>query len=136
MVQLPFHIWYNNICWILLQLWSTQAVVPMLIKVACLDSTSEALQLSLLQPLTNFCSTSAYLHYFHPYVQTLLNLLEVGSSSSKVQVLKVLVNLTLDSDMLPHLLCAKVSHLIIIILWLYSLRCVNFNDHDRFFLFV
>ncbi|XP_035828308.1 uncharacterized protein LOC101864094 [Aplysia californica] len=90
---------------------TTQALmedsIPALVDVFSLDTTSEALQLSLLRPLINFSSEATYHSYYTGLVPRLFSLLDSGSPAVRVQSLKVLVNLSLDKDLVPNLLAAK-----------------------------
>lgn len=67
-----------------------------------------------LQALTNF----ALLNDSHaPYtriIQQLYQMIDTGSFAVQVQVLKILVNLSCNDDMIPYLLAAKVRLLFIL----------------------
>jgi hypothetical protein len=46
---------------------------------------------------------------FYPVLYTLYNMVDSGSPQVKLQILKLLVNLSANEDMVPSLLAAEVS---------------------------
>lgn len=76
----------------------------------CLDTdTGEAVCLSALQALTNLSATSLYHGHYTRLVQRLYEFLPVKNQALRLQALKVLINLSCNPDMVPHLLAAKVN---------------------------
>ena len=72
------------------------------------------MQLSSLQALTNLSTLSEYHAPYTQIIQHLYELLDDRELKIQMQALKVLVNLSLNPDMVPHLLAAKVSYALVI----------------------
>ena len=70
------------------------------------------MQLTSLQALTNLSVLSDYHTPYTQIIQHLYECLDYGSPQIQQQALKVLVNLSSNVDMVPHLLAAKVSYCI------------------------
>ncbi|GFO01918.1 Armadillo repeat-containing x-linked protein 1 [Plakobranchus ocellatus] len=81
--------------------------IPSLISLLLLDAPPESLVLSVLRPLINLSAVPTYHAYYVRAIPVLFRILDTGSTMVKVQSLKILVNLSLDEDMVPHLLAAK-----------------------------
>ena len=88
---------------------SFQESIPALINFAQSKDVSTSVQLSSLQALTNLSTTSEYHAPYTQIIQHLYELLDDGEVKIQMQSLKLLVNLSLNPDMVPHLLAAKVS---------------------------
>lgn len=74
------------------------------------DGISESVTLTSLQPLTNLASTPKYHGHYTRLLQQLYSFLDTSHSAQlRLQCLKLLVNLSLNADMVPHMLAAKVS---------------------------
>jgi hypothetical protein len=87
-----------------------QECIPALIDFACSESSPESVQLAALQALTNL-SMQPDLH--PPYarlVQALYAYLDSPTHTLTLQALRVLVNLSCNPVMVPHLLAAKVCN--------------------------
>ncbi|KAJ8301883.1 hypothetical protein KUTeg_020870 [Tegillarca granosa] len=84
-----------------------EACVPTLVDLALEDETGESVRLSSLQALTNLSVTPQHHGHYTRVVQRLYDLLNSSDSSIQMQSLKILVNLSSNLDMVPHLLAAK-----------------------------
>jgi hypothetical protein len=95
--------------WLLCSFVLFQSSIPTLITIAN-DSTDTSVQLSSLQALTNLSVTPTY---HAPYTRTIQSLYEQldrhRGNSLRIQILKLLVNLSVNATMVPHLLAAKVG---------------------------
>ncbi|CAG5118028.1 unnamed protein product [Candidula unifasciata] len=103
----------NSLCQVLTNLTldpkcqaDLEETVPALIDLL-LSSDSEPIKLSALRPLINFSSQSTFHNRYINAVQSLYDLLDTGSHIARVQSLKILVNLSLNETMMPHLLASK-----------------------------
>jgi hypothetical protein len=76
----------------------------------------ESVQLSSLHALTNLSVTDRYHPPYTPLVGTLYSLLDAAPAPStphapvQLQALKILVNLSANPAMVPHLMAAKVGN--------------------------
>ena len=86
-----------------------QEYIPALIDFASSSDNSESVKLSSLQALTNLSVTSSYHAPYTQVVQSLYEQLDKGAGPIRMQALKLLVNLSSNPDMVPHLLAAKVT---------------------------
>ncbi|XP_028633641.1 armadillo repeat-containing protein 10-like [Grammomys surdaster] len=73
------------------------------------DSLNSAMQLAGLRLLTNMMVTNEYQYLLGSYITGLFHLLSVGNGSTKVQVLKLLLNLSENPAMTGKLLSAQVD---------------------------
>lgn len=73
------------------------------------DPLNSAVQLAALRLLTNMTVTNDYQHLLSNYITGLLHLLLIGNGSTKVQVLKLLLNLSENPAMTEGLLSAQVD---------------------------
>lgn len=73
------------------------------------DPLNSAVQLAGLRLLTNMTVTNDYQHLLSSYITGLLHLSLIGNGSTKVQVLKLLVNLSENPAMTDGLLRAQVD---------------------------
>ncbi|XP_028746759.1 armadillo repeat-containing protein 10 [Peromyscus leucopus] len=73
------------------------------------DPLNSAVQLAGLRLLTNMTVTNDYQHLLSSYIAGLLHLLLIGNGSTKVQVLKLLLNLSENPAMTEGLLSAQVD---------------------------
>ena len=87
-----------------------QECIPALIDFAVSSKSPESVQLSTLQALTNLSVMSEYHGPYTQVVQTLYAYLDTGHKDVQLQALKVLVNLSCNPEMVPHLLAAKVNY--------------------------
>ncbi|RUS73431.1 hypothetical protein EGW08_018806, partial [Elysia chlorotica] len=81
--------------------------IPSLINLLVLDAPPEPLVLATLRPLINLSAEPTYHAYYVRAIPSLLAQLDSGSNMAKVQSLKVLVNLSLDDEVVPHILAGK-----------------------------
>lgn len=86
-----------------------QLSIPSLIALAN-DSSNGDIQLSSLQALTNLSVTPTYHAPYTRTIQSLYEQLDRHHGNIRIQILKLLVNLSDNPSMVPHLLAAKVSH--------------------------
>lgn len=89
-----------------------QDCIPALIDFATATNSPESVQLSSLQALTNLSTTSDNHQPYTKVIQQLYEALDQASPAIQQQALKVLVNLSTNPDMVPHLLAAKVTYCI------------------------
>jgi len=88
----------------------SQDCIPALIQLSSSEKSSEDLQLASLQALTNLSVTSTFHPPYTKVIQQLYELLDDAANHAvRLQALKVLVNLSCNADMVPHLLAAKVT---------------------------
>ncbi|XP_028645034.1 armadillo repeat-containing protein 10 [Grammomys surdaster] len=73
------------------------------------DSLNSAVQLAGLRLLTNMMVTNEYQYLLGSYISGLFHLLSVGNGSTKVQVLKLLLNMSENPAMTETLLSAQVD---------------------------
>ena len=71
--------------------------------------TPEKVLLSALLTLSNIAVLPDWHDEFYPVLHTLYNIVDSGSPQVKLQILKLLVNLSANEDMVPSLLAAEVS---------------------------
>jgi len=71
--------------------------------------TPEKVLLSALLTLSNIAVLPDWHDEFYPVLHTLYNMVDSGSPQVKLQILKLLVNLSANEDMVPSLLAAEVS---------------------------
>ena len=86
-----------------------QACVPTLVDISLDKDTGEAVCLSSLQALTNLSVTSDHHGHYTRLVSRLYELFSEDNTSLQLQALKILINLSCNPDMVPHLLAAKVG---------------------------
>ncbi|XP_067683703.1 armadillo repeat-containing X-linked protein 1-like [Haliotis asinina] len=84
-----------------------EVCIPILIDLVMHEGMSSNVKLSSLQPLTNLSTTSTYHGQYTRAVQQLYDLLDVGNRVVRIQAIKLLVNLSCNSEMVKHLLAAK-----------------------------
>ncbi|XP_064633106.1 armadillo repeat-containing X-linked protein 3-like [Lineus longissimus] len=80
--------------------------IPTLLDITA-ETNDDQIKLSSLQALTNLSLLSYNHGHYTRSVQNLYEVLESGSDTLKIQALKVLVNLSTNPKMVPHLLAAK-----------------------------
>nr|KAG5697108.1 hypothetical protein BaRGS_002024 [Batillaria attramentaria] len=82
--------------------------LPLLTDLLLSEGVSESVTLATLQPLTNMSSTPAYHGHYTRILHQIYGLLDTSHNPAlRLQCLKVLVNLSLNADMVPHMLAAK-----------------------------
>ncbi|XP_023933530.1 retinitis pigmentosa 1-like 1 protein isoform X2 [Lingula anatina] len=81
--------------------------IPNLIDTTLSEENPEPVYLASLQALTNLSVTDRYHGDYTRLIQKLYLLLDGAGEAVKMQALKVLVNLSCNADMVPHLLAAK-----------------------------
>ncbi|XP_052090267.1 armadillo repeat-containing X-linked protein 4-like isoform X1 [Mytilus californianus] len=81
--------------------------VSTLIDLTLEDETGESVCLSSLKALTNLSITSQHHGHYTRVVQRLYDLVDTGAASIKLQAAKVLVNLSCNPELVPHMLAAK-----------------------------
>lgn len=74
------------------------------------EQYSEKLVLSALLTLANIAVLPDWHDEFYPILHQLNSLIDSGSPQIKLQVLKLLVNLSCNEDMVPSLLAAQVRY--------------------------
>lgn len=87
----------------------SQECIPTLIDFASCDKAGSRMQLASLQALTNLSVTAQYHQPYTQLIQHLYDLLDSGIPSHCLQALKILVNLSSNLQMVPHLLAARVG---------------------------
>ena len=100
---------------------SLQDCVSTLVDLTLEDETGESVCLSSLKALTNLSLTSQHHGHYTRVVQRLYDLVDKGSANIKLQAAKVLVNLSCNPELVPHMLAAKVFS-IYIYLYLFKIR--------------
>jgi hypothetical protein len=106
------------------------------------EESPESVQLSSLQALTNLSVSPGFHGPYTKLVQTLYELVDSHDETRQMQALKVLVNLSANSDMVPHLLAAKAPTRLLELLspgtdeaitlrWMNILANVIWTAHDR-----
>lgn len=83
--------------------------MPTLVDLTLEDETGESVCLSSLQALTNLSLTDQYHRHYTRLVQKLYDLLDCQQHNIQLQALKILVNLSCSTEMVPHILAAKVT---------------------------
>jgi hypothetical protein len=73
------------------------------------QNTPEKVVLSALLTLSNIAVLPDWHDEFYPVLHTLYNKVDSGSPQVKLQILKLLVNLSANEDMVPSLLAAEVT---------------------------
>lgn len=87
-----------------------QSSIPVLTDLLMTEGISESVTLASLQPLTNLSTNKAYHGHYTRLLQQLYSFLDTTHNTPlRLQCLKLLVNLSLNADMVPHMLAAKVS---------------------------
>ncbi|XP_063429312.1 armadillo repeat-containing X-linked protein 4-like [Mytilus trossulus] len=81
--------------------------VSTLVDLTLEDETGESVCLSSLKALTNLSVTSQHHGHYTRVVQRLYDLVDTGAASIKLQAAKVLVNLSCNPELVPHMLAAK-----------------------------
>ncbi|XP_045166360.2 uncharacterized protein LOC123529862 [Mercenaria mercenaria] len=84
-----------------------ESCVPTLVDISLDKDTGEAICLSSLQALTNLSLTCEHHGQYTRVVQRLYEFLQTGKNVIRLQALKILVNLSCNPDLVPHLLAAK-----------------------------
>ena len=85
-----------------------QACVPTLVDISLDKDTGETVCLSSLQALTNLSVTPDHHGHYTRLVSRLYEFFSEESTGLQLQALKILINLSCNPDMVPHLLAAKV----------------------------
>ena len=94
-----------------------QESLPALFSFATSSGSPETVQLGSLQALTNLSTSNDYQAPYTQIIQQLYELVDDSSRAVQKQSLKVLVNLSTNPEMVPHLLAAKVrgkGHILIL----------------------
>jgi len=86
-----------------------QDAIPLLLTFVNKQHTPEKVLLSALLTLSNIAVLPDWHDEFYPVLHTLYNMVDAGSPQVKLQILKLLVNLSANEDMVPSLLAAEVS---------------------------
>lgn len=86
-----------------------QDTIPKLINMLKLDNLPDDMTLNILLALSNFAVLSDWHSEFFPVLHTAYQIVDKGSPAIKLQVLKLLINLSCNEDMIPSLLAAQVS---------------------------
>ncbi|XP_062591562.1 uncharacterized protein LOC134253060, partial [Saccostrea cucullata] len=81
--------------------------VPMLVDIALEEETGESVRLSSLQALTNLSVMDHHHNHYTRIIQRLYDFLDDNSAGIRLQAAKILVNLSCNSDLVPHMLAAK-----------------------------
>ncbi|XP_059152221.1 uncharacterized protein LOC131938275 [Physella acuta] len=81
--------------------------VPALIDLLLHDNLNDNIRLNALRPLINLSTENTYQDSYKRFIPTLFAMLDSGSHMVKVQSLKVLVNLSVNEELVPYLLAAK-----------------------------
>ena len=105
-----------------------QACVPTLVDISLDKDTGEAVCLSSLQALTNLSVTSDHHGHYTRLVSRLYELFSEDNTSLQLQALKILINLSCNPDMVPHLLAAKVGRTVNLEIFARILFMRNFVD--------
>ncbi|XP_076448020.1 uncharacterized protein LOC143284839 [Babylonia areolata] len=96
--------------------------LPALTDLLMTEGISETVTLACLQPLTNVATTPTYHGHYTRLLQQLYCFLDTSQSTPlRLQCLKLLVNLSLNADMVPHMLAAKAPSCLL------DLLDVNYN---------
>lgn len=85
-----------------------QDCVPMLVDIALEEETGESVRLSSLQALTNLSVMDHHHSHYTRIVQKLYDFLDDQSLGIRLQAVKILVNLSCNPELVPHMLAAKV----------------------------
>ena len=85
-----------------------QECVPMLVDVALEEETGESVRLSSLQALTNLSVMDHHHNHYTRIIQKLYDFLDGQNSGIRLQAAKILVNLSCNPELVPHMLAAKV----------------------------
>ncbi|KAK7102504.1 dentin sialophosphoprotein-like [Littorina saxatilis] len=96
-----------------------EPTIPMLTDLLMTEGISESVTLASLQPLTNLSASGSktYQGHYTRLLQQLYCFLDTSQSASlRLQCLKLLVNLSLNADMVPHMLAAKAPSCLLDIL--------------------
>uniref|UniRef100_A0A1B6E5E9 Armadillo repeat-containing domain-containing protein n=1 Tax=Clastoptera arizonana TaxID=38151 RepID=A0A1B6E5E9_9HEMI len=90
--------------------------IPVLLSFINKGQPTEKLVVSALVTLTNIAVLSEWHDEFFPVLHNLYNLVDSSSPQTKLQVLKLLVNLSCNEDMVPSLLAAQAPRRLIYLL--------------------
>lgn len=82
--------------------------MPLLVDLILGEHIKESALLAALRALTNLSTTEKHHGHYTKLVENLYELIDGDNISIKLQALKVLVNLSCSSEMVRHLLAAKV----------------------------
>ncbi|KAL8621158.1 hypothetical protein ACOMHN_004829 [Nucella lapillus] len=100
----------NNLAMDLKSQPQLEGSIPALTDLLMTEGISETVTLACLQPLTNLASSKTYHGHYTVLLQQLYSFLDTSQSPPlRLQCLKLLVNLSLNADMVPHMLAAKFS---------------------------
>lgn len=81
--------------------------VPMLVDIALEEETGESVRLSSLQALTNLSVMEHHHNHYTRIIQKLYHFLDGQSPGIRLQAAKILVNLSCNPELVPHMLAAK-----------------------------
>lgn len=84
--------------------------MPALIDLLLHDNLNDNIRLNALRPLINLSTENTYQDSYKRLIPTLFTMLDSGSHMVKVQSLKVLVNFSVNEELVPFLLAAKASY--------------------------
>ncbi|KAL4226459.1 DBD domain binding [Mactra antiquata] len=93
-----------------------ECCVPTLVDISLDNDTGESVCLTSLQALTNLSLISTHHGHYTRLVQRLYEFLPSQNGSTRLQALKILVNLSCNPDMVPHLLAAKAPDRLYVLL--------------------
>lgn len=100
----------NGIYWYILNVYIfIQDCVPMLVDIALEEETGESVRLSSLQALTNLSVMEHHHNHYTRIIQKLYHFLDGQSPGIRLQAAKILVNLSCNPELVPHMLAAKVG---------------------------
>ena len=85
----------------------------MLVDVALEEETGESVRLSSLQALTNLSVMEHHHNHYTRIIQKLYDFLDGQNSGIRLQAAKILVNLSCNPELVPHMLAAKVRSSVI-----------------------
>lgn len=85
----------------------------MLVDVALEEETGESVRLSSLQALTNLSVMEHHHNHYTRIIQKLYDFLDGQNSGIRLQAAKILVNLSCNQELVPHMLAAKVRSFLI-----------------------
>lgn len=81
----------------------------MLVDIALEEETGESVRLSSLQALTNLSVMEHHHNHYTRIIQKLYHFLDGQSPGIRLQAAKILVNLSCNPELVPHMLAAKVE---------------------------
>lgn len=99
--------------------------MPPLADLILVQSGDDSVQMSALQALTNLSVTTHHHPLYTRVIQQLYGLVDSNVQNVQLQALKVLVNISCNKEMIPHLLAAKVNY-----------TCVNFATQLNAHIFI